>query len=427
MLTEVKSKESGERRWFKCEVPDRWTVEPGFYYLGNKFHPCAVLVPLDDDVGKEIVRHAVDMGVAIAGFCKTANIGIEKVICNVLANPNIRYLIVAGHESPGHRSGKAIINLCRHGVDPRTGRILCGPNRPCDDVPTGYVPNLPLEAIERFREQVTVIDLLIDGREVREDNVLQLLAEVVRACIQEPENRVRMTIKGVEYELYDPGARYDKPYVVRITHDARGAHVETLSDYHATIVARSIADAYRETLGLIRGLGREVVTHYGKTRELLNVTIHVLDPLVDEIPSEYPLKSRDYIERYCKALIRGERVEGFEYSYGERLHKHDQLNKAVERIAKDPTTRQCVVSIWMPEDLESSTPPCITHVQLIIRDGRLHVVAFLRSHDFERAFVHNAFGLREVMLYVINKLRERGVLVEPGTLTMHITSCHVYI
>ena len=43
--------------------------------------------------------------VAIYGPLKTENIGIEKIVANVISNPHIRYLIVCGDEIRGHRSG----------------------------------------------------------------------------------------------------------------------------------------------------------------------------------------------------------------------------------------------------------------------------------------------------------------------------------
>ena len=415
---------------FKCKVPDNWTVEPGIYYLGNKLHPVAVFVPFDDDIGKDIIKHVVDMGVAIAGFCKTANIGLEKAICNILANPNIRFVIVAGNECPGHKSGKAIINLWRYGVNPKTKRILCGPNKPCDDIPTGYIPNLPIEAIERFRRQVTVIDLIIDGKEVTKENVIEFVVKTVHACVQEPWNKQVITIKGITYELYDPGAFDKEPYIIQITKGIEKSYIETLSDTLTVVISQSIADAYRQILPLIKYFGKDVVTHYGKTKELLNVVIHILNPLIDEIPSEYPLANRNYIEKYCKTLVSGGHIEGYEYSYGERLRRKfgDQLTKLIDKLCSDISTRQGIISLWSPfEDLDSNVSPCITHIQVIVRDDKVHLVAFFRSHDFEKAFIHNTFGLRELMLYIVNELNRKGITVKPGTITMYITSCHMYL
>ena len=33
---------------------------------------------------------------------QTEDIGFEKIVCNVVANPNIRYIIVGGPEPEGH-------------------------------------------------------------------------------------------------------------------------------------------------------------------------------------------------------------------------------------------------------------------------------------------------------------------------------------
>ncbi len=415
----------------KCFISDDWTVESGSYFLGNKFHPCAVLVPLDDDIGKEIIKHAVDVGVAIAGFCKTANIGIEKVICNILANPNIRYIIVAGNENPGHKSGKAIINLWKYGIDPRTRRIMCGSDKPCMDIPTGYVPNLPLDAIERFRKQIIyVIDLLIDGKEVTKENVLEYVLNAIRGTIQEPENRIILKVKNQEYTLYDPGAFDEKPYIITITSKADKTYIETLSPYLTVIVTKSIAKAYEEILPLIENYGYIVDTHYGTTKELMNVVVHILDPNDNKIPEKYPLASKDYIQKYCEALIKGEHIEGFEYSYGERLRIKfgDQLEELISKLIQDLSTRQGLVALWDPyHDLKSKVPPCLTHIQILIRDRKIHLIAYLRSHDFKNAFIHNAFGLREIMMYIRDRLREVGIDLELGTLTMIVSSCHIYL
>ncbi len=248
---------------YKCPVSDLWIVEPAIVFIGNKFHPCAVLVPLDDDVGREIIRHVVDMGVAIAGFCKTANIGIEKVICNVLANPNIRWIVVAGHENPGHKSGKAIVMLHRYGIDPKTRRIMCGPDNPCTDIPTGYIPNIPLEAVERFRRQIKVVDILIDGKEVTEENVLELTCLTVHGTTQEPKNRIKLKIKSIEYELYDPGAFDTKPYKTTITD--RESTVESIGTDHAFIRTYSIQQLEKEIKKLIKNnIRKNIVIIYGK-------------------------------------------------------------------------------------------------------------------------------------------------------------------
>lgn len=91
--------------------------------------------------------------VAIWGQHKTENLGIEKIMANVISNPNIRYLIICGEEVRGHRSGASIISLHENGIDDN-GRIIGAKGA----VP--YIENLPAEAIARFREQVEIIDMI---------------------------------------------------------------------------------------------------------------------------------------------------------------------------------------------------------------------------------------------------------------------------
>ena len=78
------------------------------------------------------------------------------MICNVIANPNIRYIILTGPESPGHKTGIAFKDLLNKGVTE---------NRKIKDTEAVYATlyNLPMEWIERFRKQVTLIDLQFKG------------------------------------------------------------------------------------------------------------------------------------------------------------------------------------------------------------------------------------------------------------------------
>jgi tetrahydromethanopterin S-methyltransferase subunit A len=91
--------------------------------------------------------------VAIWGQHKTENLGIEKIMANVVSNPNIRYLIICGEEVRGHRSGDSIMALHSNGIDDN-GKIIGARGA----VP--YIENLPPEAIARFREQVEIIDMV---------------------------------------------------------------------------------------------------------------------------------------------------------------------------------------------------------------------------------------------------------------------------
>ena len=46
--------------------------------------------------------------IAIYGSLRTENIGIEKIVANIISNPNIRFLVICGEEIRGHNSGKSL-------------------------------------------------------------------------------------------------------------------------------------------------------------------------------------------------------------------------------------------------------------------------------------------------------------------------------
>ena len=64
--------------------------------------------------------------------------------------------------------------------------------------PTPYLFNIPVEIVERFRKQLTVIDLINEGS-------VDVLRQAVCACYQEKPTPFR------SYELYDPGAYNAEP------------------------------------------------------------------------------------------------------------------------------------------------------------------------------------------------------------------------
>jgi len=107
--------------------------------------------------------------VAIYGSLKTENIGIEKIVANVISNPKIRYLVVCGNDIRGHRSGMSIIALKENGIDEQH-KIINSPGA----IP--YIENLNNEAIERFRNQIEIIDLLGITDKKKLDKVIDSLS-----------------------------------------------------------------------------------------------------------------------------------------------------------------------------------------------------------------------------------------------------------
>jgi len=187
----------------KVKPSAEYPPEEGCYLRGNDYSPVAVVVILRwkrEETPPEIehlVRVAVETGAALAGTLQTENIGLEKVICNTVSNPNIRYLIVCGPESPGHLAGDTILALAKNGMD-ENKRVIGS------EALTPYLFNIPTGYVERFRKQITVIDLLNEGSP-------EVLRQAVWSCFQEEGTPFQA------YMLYDPGAYPEPPLSGKIT------------------------------------------------------------------------------------------------------------------------------------------------------------------------------------------------------------------
>jgi len=126
-------------------------MEQEYYPWGGDFTACnpqgCVAVVL------LTVEYTPDEFVALFGSLKTENIGVEKIVANVISNPHIRFLVVCGEDIRGHRSGSSLLALHKNGIDTQH-RIIDAPGA----IP--YIENLNKEAITRFQQQITIVDLI---------------------------------------------------------------------------------------------------------------------------------------------------------------------------------------------------------------------------------------------------------------------------
>ncbi len=181
----------------KVKPPEGYPPEDGRYMRGNDYSPVAVVAILntfDFQIPvylENIVKYTIETGAALSGMLQTENIGIEKIIANIIANPHIRYLILCGLESEGHLTGDSLIALMKNGVDNK--RRIIGTN-----APTAYLYNTPLRYIQKFRRQITLINLL-------NKTDPELIKRAVKSCYQESPTQF------MDWVLYDPGAFDEHP------------------------------------------------------------------------------------------------------------------------------------------------------------------------------------------------------------------------
>lgn len=138
-----------------CEFRVRdegWPPVVGEYVVLDKTAPVAVSTLASVQLAEDLA-HRQPNGLAIVGKTETENIGLDKIIKNVITSPTLHYLIIAGIDSKGHLAGQTLLALAENGVD-ENGRVVGSPGK------RPILRNVSIPEIEAFREQVQVIDMI---------------------------------------------------------------------------------------------------------------------------------------------------------------------------------------------------------------------------------------------------------------------------
>lgn len=175
-------------------------MEENYYPWDGEFTTC------DSKSCVAVVKLNVDytppQSVAIYGSLKTENIGIEKIVANVISNPNIRYLLICGKDIRGHRSGSSLRALNQEGID-SNNRIIGAPGA----IP--YIENIKREAVDRFRSQIEVVDLIGEvDKKVIDDTIIKYLKKDP-SSFGKPYIAIKITQKS-SLELEDNRALHSK-------------------------------------------------------------------------------------------------------------------------------------------------------------------------------------------------------------------------
>ena len=138
-----------------CEIrvnDNSWPPVEGEYTVLDKSAPIAVSTLASVKLEDKLTKLRPE-GLCITGKTETENIGIDKIVKNVISNPSIRILILAGKDSEGHKSGKTLLALSENGVDKHMRIIGSEGRRP-------ILKNVSAKDVDRFRKQVRVENMI---------------------------------------------------------------------------------------------------------------------------------------------------------------------------------------------------------------------------------------------------------------------------
>jgi tetrahydromethanopterin S-methyltransferase subunit A len=128
----------------------------------------AVCTLNSEELAQALARTAPEV-LAIVGTMHAENLGIERVIRNVLANPNIRFLTLCGDDTQqfiGHLPGQTITSLFENGLDDKQPIAGAKGKRP-------YVKNVSAEHVRKFKEQVPLVPM------IREQGIVNITEAVL--------------------------------------------------------------------------------------------------------------------------------------------------------------------------------------------------------------------------------------------------------
>lgn len=242
-----------------------WPPLPGDFEVVRYGAPVAVCT-LNSNELMTAMSSAAPEGLAIVGTMHTENLGIERLIQNIMANPNIRFLVLCGEDTQqavGHLPGQSLASLTENGID-EAGRIVgAGGKRP-------VVKNVTREMVQAFRDQVELVSLL------GETDIARISAVVDECARRTPGPHVaeasRVTVQRVQARapdrlIPDPAGYFvvypeKRTKTISVEHFTNAGVLDVVIDgetpaaVYGTIIARGIITRLDHAAYLGRELAR---------------------------------------------------------------------------------------------------------------------------------------------------------------------------
>lgn len=351
---------------------------------------------------KDVATKIDSKNYCVLGQLFSAERGLDLLVRNLLANPQIKKLVVTGIDFS--KSGIVLLDFFDKGFEKGKADVT---EKPCWRIKSkysGYIGlDIPEEDLENLRKSITTLRITD-------------IAKFDFSNIDEPE-------KTRHKKIFLKPEETTKQYV---------------GEFAGYIVrGKTIAEAWLKLLDVILKFGKVSGTHYDdKQKEVMNL----LSVITDENP--YDLYIPDYlpcdesrIKEYIPRITKD--VKGIDnYTYGSRMRSWfgiDQIKNATAKLIREPISRAVVISLWDSlKDLTIGGSPCLNHIWFRITDNKLHMTCVFRSHDMFEGYPENLFGLRvlqeEIRREVVQGLEEKGkpMDIKLGDLCILSQSAHVY-
>lgn len=208
-----------------------WPYVPGTYFVMDRDAPVAVTTLGSVKFSEELSK--VEMqGVSIIGKVETENVGLEKIIRNIVSNPAIRYLLMVGDEPPRHLTGESLQCIFQNGIDAVSKKIIGS---------TGMRPVLPTiteDELARFKNQIELVDM-IGCKDVA----------AIKGKVHELQQRAPGVFQGSDIDV--SGELAEVPVVREVYHDPQKIKLDKAGYFVVNIAGDEILCEhynYKDTL-----------------------------------------------------------------------------------------------------------------------------------------------------------------------------------
>ena len=364
-------------------------------------------------VRKSVAKLMSKQDYAVIGNLYSPTRGISFLIRNLLANPQVRYLVVinATREDKNAGGGRCLLDFWQQGF--KQGKSDTG--RDCwviNSSVTGYIDlEITTEALENLRcnLQIQEAKSVKEAVEIVKDYAQKDKIEPWGEPLIFPEVKIAITVL--------PGPRY-------------GHRIE----------GKTIAETWIKILHRIKSTGTIRPTGYdGKWQELINLMAVITgEPPEFYFPEpNYLPINREFLQEYIGQILDDTPYrEGVKYTYGQRLRswfKKDQIEQVIHKLMGEIDAASAVMSLWDVEDHEKGGSPCLNHIWVRVvptsqeGSGELSLTATLRSNDMFAAWPANAMGLRVLQQHIRDEIANRSDYnLTMGPLITISQSAHIY-
>jgi len=205
-----------------------------------------------------------------------------------------------------------------------------------------------------------------------------------------------------------------------------------MNHFGEKIVAHSLVDGWTRYVSSVFNNATMGVDDEQPIREQFGVMVHFTPNAdFDAICSAMDMARQ---AQYVKKILSTEIDKELGGSYGYRIFMSpygNQFEAAVEKLIKRPVSKSVVIILIHQLDWERKLQPnikrmaCLTHIQVLIRDGQLDFFAQFRSQNVWHS--HGNFkGLYELQCLMLSRLKERGLKLNRGRLMVTIAAAHLY-